>query len=146
MGKENFFDSKTWTPAFVRQYTDRCGDALLVTLDEGKGALTKGDWTAAARMFEDVVNGLTLLAAVDPAGYGAPLYANQYATARIYLFGLHNDKKGALLLKAACDSAKKCGATGDYAVMNAVLSVLEKRGIAGVLHEFDIAFPDDLLD
>ena len=146
MGKENFFDSKTWTPAFVRQHTDRCGDALLVTLDEGKAALAKGNRTAAAAAFEDVVNGLRLLAAVDPVGYGAPLYANQYATARIYLFGLRDEKKGALFLKAACGSAKKCGATGDLAVMNAVLSVLEKRGIAGVLHEFDIAFPDDLLD
>lgn len=145
MGNENVFDSKTRTPAFVKQHADRCGEALLVTLDEGKDALSAGDYAAAAAAFADVVVGLKRLAAVDPAAYGAPLYANQYAAARIYLFGLHDLKKGLPLLRAACESAKKCGAANDRAVMADVLSVLEKRGIEGALDAFDIAFPDDLL-
>lgn len=134
-------NSKTWTAEYAAKNTEVCSNALFKELYNGEDCLENGVYHMAAESFEKVVTGLELLAKVEPETYAKPLYANQYALSRIYLFGLENQTKGTHFLKAACAQARKCGAHNDAAVMEGVLEVLKKSGIYGVLREFDISLP-----
>lgn len=146
----NECDSFTWTYDYVKNNEARCSDISLTLLDVSKELLEEGNVSDAALGFDKIVHGLELLQNFDKATYLPPLYANCYALARIFAFGLNNKDSARKNAEKACDYALKCNtsaARNDISKLRSFRDALQSsRSLSSIAEEFELDFPYDIIN
>lgn len=150
-------DPFTWTVPYVQANEEKCGDTAMNYVEVAKEVLAEGKYSDAAAGFDRAAYALELLSRV-PGGdkYKPYLFANQYAAARIYAFGLHDRSAAQFRLEQAVTNAGEYAlkqypgyesVVRDFKVMNGVLDEFNKGTSMSDLYEYyGTEFPGDILN
>ncbi len=138
--------SSTWTRSYVVNNFDECSDGMLTVLRVGARFLNAGEYKLAAEAWENLVNGLEMLADIS-SNFNSYLYANLYSLGKIYVFGLGDYSKAIASITKACTYATKSGSYKDCNNMTDFLSEVKARKAQRELCRIfdDIDFPYDIV-
>lgn len=148
-------DPFTWTTAYAQSNEEKCGDTAMNYVEIAKSSLSEGDYEQAAMTLDRAAYALELLSRTRGGEQYVPyLYANQYASSRVYAFGLGDRDAAKFRLEQAVKIAGTYAvnkhpdyerAIRDFKVMNGVLEEFNKGTSLAMLKEYyGSEFPYDI--